>query len=146
MNRAEIAVNTFKDGFNCAQSVLSSFCDRTGISRDMSLKLANGFGAGMGRKQEVCGAVSGGILVISLLHGRGENGEIKDQETTYLKVRELMDKFGSKHETVSCRKLIDECELLTSEGQKRFVSENMIERCHSYVEYTVKVLEEILDK
>jgi C_GCAxxG_C_C family probable redox protein len=69
--RTEIATARFLSGYNCAQAVLDAFRDETGLDEDLALKIATGLGAGMGRKQEVCGAVTGGILVLGLRHGRG---------------------------------------------------------------------------
>jgi len=94
MERSEVAVTKFVSGFNCAQAVLFSFCDDLGLDKDKALKIACGFGAGMGRKEEVCGAVSGGIMVIGAKYGRGDNDERKATEVTYTKIRELMDKFS----------------------------------------------------
>ena len=54
--RSEIAIAKFTQGFNCAQSIIYAFSDDLGIDKDTALKIACGFGAGMGRKQEVCGA------------------------------------------------------------------------------------------
>lgn len=146
MIRSETAVNKFREGYNCAQSVLFSFADRLNISADMALRIANGFGAGMGRKQEVCGAVSGGILVLNLLYGRGENDDKEKQEFTYSMVRDFIDAFESRFNTVICRSLLDGCKLLTPEGQGRFKSENMIEKCYKYVDYSVGILEELISK
>jgi C_GCAxxG_C_C family probable redox protein len=143
MNRPEIAVNKFKEGYNCAQSMLFSYSDKLNISKDLALKLGTGFGGGMGRKQEVCGAVSGAIIVLNLLYGRGENEDKQKQERTYAKVRELIDKFEAKYGTVNCKKLLGGCELLTPEGQEQFKSEKKNEKCYEYVDYIVKILEEI---
>ena len=64
MNRIEKAVGKFKEGFNCAQSVLYSYADELGLPDDLAMKIATGFGGGMGRTQEVCGAVTGALMVI----------------------------------------------------------------------------------
>ena len=146
MNRSEIAVNKFKEGYNCAQSVLFSFADMLDISENEALKLATGFGGGMGRKQEVCGAISGGILVLSLLHGRGENDDRQNQEITYAEVRQLIERFEEKYSTVNCSKLLDGCVLETSEGQEQFKADNLILKCHDYVDYTVTLLDNIIAK
>jgi C_GCAxxG_C_C family probable redox protein len=143
MSRSKTAVKKFKDGFNCAQSVLYSFTDKLEISADLALKLGTGFGAGMGRKQEVCGAVTGAILVLNLLYGRGEKENRQAQETNYAKVREFCEQFEKKHETVICSKLLDGCDLTTDAGQKQFSSQKMINQCYEYVDDAVRILEQI---
>ena len=67
--RSAVARQKFLAGYNCAQAVLFSFCDDLGFDKDTALRLACGFGAGMARKQEVCGAVAGGILPRCRLSG-----------------------------------------------------------------------------
>jgi C_GCAxxG_C_C family probable redox protein len=118
--KSEIAVAKFFQGFNCAQSIVYAFSDDLGIDKNTALKIATGFGAGMGRKQEVCGAVTGGIMVIGLKYGRGESDERKIMDQAYVKVRDLMGRFSEKHGTFICRKLVGDCELTTDEGQKQY--------------------------
>lgn len=67
------------------------------------------------------------------------------QEMTYSKVRDFTTGFERKYGTVGCRQLLNGCDLSTAEGQETFKSENMIEKCHEYVAYAVKLLDE-LDK
>jgi C_GCAxxG_C_C family probable redox protein len=117
-NRTDIAASKFSEGYNCAQSVFYSFCDDLHFDKNTALKMACGFGAGMGRKGEVCGAVTGGIMVIGAKYGRGEREDRAPTELTYRKTRELMDRFEKKHGTFTCRKLLHGCELTTEEGQK----------------------------
>ncbi|MCL2797413.1 MAG: C-GCAxxG-C-C family protein, partial [Firmicutes bacterium] len=59
MDKASKAVELFNSGCNCAQAVFSVYCDELEIDKETALKIAHGFGAGMGRLQEVCGAVTG---------------------------------------------------------------------------------------
>lgn len=146
MNRAEIAVNKFKEGYNCAQSVVFAYSEEFNISKNELLKMANGFGGGMGRKQEVCGAITGGIIVLGLIYGRGENEDKSKQKIVYSKVREFIDKFESKNETINCKKLLDECNLMTPDGQNIFKSKSMIEKCYNYVEDAVEILEDIIKR
>jgi C_GCAxxG_C_C family probable redox protein len=145
MSRSKIAVNKFKDGYNCAQSVLFSYSDKLGITGDLALRAACGFGGGMGRKQEVCGAVTGGILALGLMYGRGEEEDNQKLEFTYVKVRELIDRFNEKHDTVNCRELLDGCKLSTPEGQQRFNSEKLKARCCDYVGDVVSILDDIME-
>jgi C_GCAxxG_C_C family probable redox protein len=141
MTHEDKAIDIFKEGFNCAQSVLHAYADELHLNPDLALKIANGFGGGMGRMQEVCGAVSGGILVLGLLHGRGRQDGKDRQEETYAEVRNLIASFIKDHGTVCCRDLLGGCALLTDGGRKRFVKENLIEQCHQYVRTVCRILD-----
>lgn len=61
-SKTEVAVEKFLSGYNCAQSVLFAYGPELGLDQERALKLATGLGAGMGRRDEVCGAVTGGVL------------------------------------------------------------------------------------
>ncbi len=143
--KSDLAAAKFLEGYNCAQAVFYSFCDDLGFEKNMALKMACGFGAGMGRKEEICGAVSGGIIVIGAKYGRGEKEDRTAMELTYRKTRELMDRFAEKHGTVICRQLLSGCELTTEEGQRQFKENDLLSRvCVPSVQSVVRILEDIL--
>ena len=145
LGRDEVAVVKFLDGYNCAQAVLYSFCDDLKLDKDMALRLACGFGAGMGRKEEVCGAVSGGIMALGMKYGRGENEEQSLTEQTYQKARKLMERFAEKHGSYICRILLGGCELTDLEGQKEFKEKDLYNRvCKQCVASVVQIVEEIV--
>lgn len=144
-NKRDVAVARFLSGYNCAQSIAYAFSDASGTDKNLALKIACGFGAGMGRKQEVCGAVSGGIIVLGLKYGRGESDERKAMDRTYAKVRELMDRFAEKHGSVICRELVGGCDFMTEEGQRSFKEQDLLNKlCRPCVESVVEILEDIL--
>ena len=145
-NRTDIAVAKFSEGYNCAQSVFYSYCDALAFDKNTALKMATGFGAGMGRKEEVCGAVTGGIMVIGAKYGRGERDDRTATELTYKKTRELMDRFEKKHGTFICRRLLNGCELTTEEGQKHFKDNNLSDTvCKPCVRSVVEILDDIME-
>jgi len=140
-----MALERFLAGYNCAQAVLFSFCDDLAFDKDVALKLACGFGAGMARKQEVCGAVAGGILAIGLKHGRGEGQDRAPTEATYGKVRDLMSRFEARHGACICRTLLKGCDLNTPEGQRYFKENDLLHKtCAECVRTVVGAVEAIL--
>lgn len=145
MGRSERAAAKFAEGYNCAQSVLYAFCDDLGLDKDKALKLACGFGAGMGRKGEVCGAVSGGILVLGAKYGRGENEKKETTYNSYEKIRELMDQFSRRHGSYICRQLLNGCALTMEEGQAAYKANEYFNKvCMPCVKSVVEILENII--
>ncbi len=145
MTKREQAVSKFLEGYSCAPSVFSSFCDDLNIDKDKALKMACGFGAGMALHGEVCGAVTGGIIVIGAKHGRGEKDDRTATELTYKKTKELMDRFAGKHGTYICRTLLNGCELTTDEGRKLFIENDLLNKiCVPCVQSVVEILENIM--
>ena len=138
------AVDLFLKGYNCAQAVLYACRKETGLSEDLSLKISSGLGAGLARKGHICGAVSGGILVLGMRHGRGREDDRTAMDLTYAKTRELMDRFAEKHGSCICRDLLKGCDLATEEGQQVFKeNEYLTKICTNCVAGVVDILEQI---
>lgn len=138
------AVEAFRSGFNCAQAVLFQFADLVGLPKETLSLVATGFGAGMGRRQEVCGAVSGGIMAIGLARGRRLDQAKEGQEPAYALTRELMAAFEAEHGSVRCRDILDGCELLTPEGQAQFRERKLGERCEACIATAVRALDRLI--
>lgn len=92
------------DGYNCAQAVVCAFADILDIDEQTLFKLAEGFGGGMGGYEGTCGALSGGILVISLLTSSG-NSTQPTKEKTYKLVKDLFDQFVKNSGSSVCKEL-----------------------------------------
>ena len=143
--KSEAAIQKFTSGYNCAQSILFSHSDEIDIDKSTALKVAWAFGAGMGRKQEICGAVTGGIMAISLKYSRFQNDHNATTEKIYSKTRELMDRFQEKHGTYKCSELLKGCNLQTEEGQKYFKDNDLLNKtCMECIRSASQILEEIL--
>ena len=122
--------------------MLYAFREESGLGVETALKIACGLGAGMGRKEEVCGAVTGGILVIGSKYGRGENDDRTATENTYAKTRELMERFSEEHGTFICRQLLTGLDLTAQGGQKLFKENELLTKtCKPCVETVVEILE-----
>ena len=64
-DKAERAKALFLEGYNCTQAVVGAFAEEIGMDFDTAVRLASGFGGGMGRLRQVCGTVSGMVFVAS---------------------------------------------------------------------------------
>lgn len=94
--KGERAKALFEQGYNCAQAVFGAFCEETGYNFESAMLLASAFGGGMGRMREVCGAVSGMMLVTSLLYGYNKPKAITEKKELYQTVQTLANRFKEK--------------------------------------------------
>lgn len=106
MNHTDHAVDMFKLGYNCAQAVVVAFCDVTGLTPDYAAKMASSFGGGMGRMREVCGAVSGMLMVAGLLYGYETPGDDVSKMAHYALVQELAGRFREQEGSIICREIL----------------------------------------
>lgn len=144
-DRSGTAAAMVAGNWNCAQSVLGVFCADLGLDRETAMKLASGFGAGMARRQEVCGAVSGAVMVIGLKHGQAREDDKAAKETAYRLSRELMERFQVEFGSCLCRELLPGLDLATAAGHERYKAEGWSERvCRPCVRFAVHLLENIL--
>ncbi|MDP4092831.1 MAG: C-GCAxxG-C-C family protein [Bacillota bacterium] len=106
MNKSDCAVECFKNGFNCSQAVFSAYSSELGLDTEMALKVAGAFGGGMGHTGEVCGAVSGALMLIGLKYGKTKKDDNEAKERTYALVKEFSRRFKEIHGTVRCTELL----------------------------------------
>lgn len=106
MDRELRGIEYFMEGYNCAQAVLMAFSDMVGLDEKLCAKLSSSFGGGMGRMREVCGAVSGMLMVAGLLYGYDgpEEGQIKKEH--YARVQYLAEKFREEAGSIICREIL----------------------------------------
>ena len=106
MDHGERAAELFLRGYNCAQAVAVAFCDVTGLEPDFSAKMASSFGGGMGRMREVCGAVSGMLMVAGLVYGYDTPGDDVSKKKHYALVQELAGRFRREIGSIVCREIL----------------------------------------
>ncbi len=106
MNHEILAAELFLQGYNCAQVMTVAFSDVTGLSPEFSAKMASSFGGGMGRMREVCGAVSGMLMVAGLLYGYDGPETGKPKMEHYALVQELAAQFRRETGSIVCREIL----------------------------------------
>lgn len=147
MEKIHLAARYHERGYGCAQSVLTAYADDFGLSEEHALRLATGFGSGMGRMCEVCGALTGAFMVIGLKYGRvvtDGNRYSTETETTYQLVAELAKKFEQRNGSIYCRELIG-CDLSDPEQRAKVIKAGLFTTtCSKCIRDAVELLEEII--
>ena len=108
MSKSEIARQFFMQGANCAQAVAGAFAKELDMSVKAVFKLASGFGGGFGRRREVCGAVSGMVMVLNHLYGNHDISDKAAKDAHYARVQELLREFEAENHSIICRELLQE--------------------------------------
>ena len=106
MDHIERAVELFVEGYSCSQAVAMAFCDVTGLDEKTTARMASSFGGGMGRMREVCGAVSGMLLVAGLLYGYEEAADTAGKRELYAQVQNMAGQFRTEMGSIICRDLL----------------------------------------
>ena len=106
INHAKRAEELFLEGYNCAQAVFLAFNDLTGLDFETAARLSSPFGGGMGRMREVCGAVSGALMVLGLLKGYSDPKDQAAKREHYALVQEFARRFKEERGSIICRELL----------------------------------------
>lgn len=139
MSLEEQAKRNLNSGYNCAESVLLAVGNEPGVSRNGAEsfipRMATGFGGGIARNSDVCGALSGGVIAISPALGRDRPEENRDPSygAVDLSYNDFLKTFG----TCKCREITG-VDLKTQQGKDTYQSRIHQERCNSIVAWAAK--------
>lgn len=131
---SEKAVELFDSGFNCAEAVLLAISKEFNQKSSLIPRIATGFGAGVGRSGQICGALSGAVMAIGLLKGcdRGEE-EREKRNAAYENVQQMVKAFEKEFGSSQCR-MLTQCDLQTKEGQEKYRREELRKKlCPKFV-------------
>ena len=107
--RGALARENFHKGYNCPQSVVLAFEDvvrEHGIDPSTMVRLSSPFGGGMGRLREVCGAISGMLMVLGLEEGYDDPEVLEEKGLLYEHVQTLVERFREEQGAILCRDLL----------------------------------------
>jgi C_GCAxxG_C_C family probable redox protein len=144
MTKSEDAVASFKSGFTCSSAVFSAFSDKMGLDSEAAKKIACGFGAGISKTGNICGAVSGAIMVIGLKYGKAKQGDDAATEKTRALVREFIQEFTEHHGSVNCSELLGYNLSNPEEYEKARENKLFVTKCPELVGDATAILENIL--
>ena len=148
MNEKERAIELFQQGYNCSQSVFTAFADRFDIDEDTAKKISAGLGGGVGRMREVCGAVSGGAMVIGSICSATDGKDSDSKQKNYELVREFADRFTKRNGSVICRELLGlEVQMEKSPKPEKRTAEYYKKRpCVELVGDAAEILAELIEE
>lgn len=147
-SRKEKAVQLFKEGYNCSQSVFAAYSDIYGIDEETALKISSSFGGGMGRMREVCGAVSGMFMVAGLETGTVEGKDREGKAHNYEVVQQLAEEYKKQNGSIICRELLglDKKEFTDTNPEERTKEYYKKRPCIELVEQAAEIIERVLLK
>lgn len=103
--QGDAAYAWFLQGYNCSQSVVAAFAPQLGLTEEMALRLSAGFGAGIGRMREVCGAFCGVVTVLSMVYA--DPTDPKDKSRIYALVQQAAEQYRTRNGgSIICRELL----------------------------------------
>jgi len=133
----------FDQGFCCSESVLQAVAESRGIHSDLIPRIATGLCAGLSRTGGVCGAVSGGVLAVSMVTGRSSARDSRDDN--HRLVRAFLIEFERTFGSTNCEKLIG-CRLDTPEGQQFFKDHNLRQKCDGFTREAARMASALLEE
>jgi len=144
--KEENAIGNFRSGFNCSQAVITAYADDLSFDKNLALGISSGFGGGMGRMQETCGAVTGSFMVFGIYNSKKYADNNDKKEATYSLIQKFSEKFKLLHGALDCKSLLG-CDLKTEEGQL-FAKENRLFEtlCENCISDSIRIVDELIEK
>jgi C_GCAxxG_C_C family probable redox protein len=140
-NRTEIALSRHSKGFNCSQAVFSAYAE--GVDEATALKIASGFGGGMGRMAGTCGVVTGAFMALGTKFG-GTTPDREAKEFMYARIKDFASRFEARNGSLMCRTLLG-CDVSTPEGFQHAQEAKLFSTtCSKLVRDACEILEDML--
>lgn len=147
-NKVQKAIELFKSGYNCSQSITAAYADLYGFTEEQALRMAASFGGGIGRMRETCGAACGLFILAGLETGAIEGSDKKSKAQNYALVQELAEIFKERNGALICRELLQlrKNAPISSQPDERTEQYYVKRPCLKIVEEAAKIWLEYLQK
>jgi len=143
--REDKARELFASGFNCAQAVLGAFCESEGLDMDTAMRLSTGFGGGV-RCGEICGAVTGAVMVIGLKHGAYGDKTLEQNVGCRAMSYEFVKAYKEENNSILCRELLGVDIRAPEDHNSEQAKESHKKLCPELVASAVQILEKTREK
>ncbi|PKQ19545.1 MAG: hypothetical protein CVT66_09505 [Actinobacteria bacterium HGW-Actinobacteria-6] len=143
MQRADRAVELFRDGKACSQAVLLAWSPDFGLDDDAALRLAAPFGSGM-RLGGTCGALTGALMVLGLAMCDEGCATREGRALTAAPIAALTERFVARVGATDCPGVLG-CDVRDPDVAARARAEGLYEsRCAPAVRAASEILQDLL--
>ncbi|NPV93374.1 MAG: C_GCAxxG_C_C family protein [Firmicutes bacterium] len=141
-DKADRVVQLHQNGvMHCAQAVLSVYGADLGLDPEVAVKVAAGFGGGMGRSGELCGSVTGALMALGMTF---DQADADSREKVFALVRRFIEMFIARNGSIRCRDLLG-YDNSTPEGRKAIAEKKLLRTiCKKMDRDAAEILEELL--
>ncbi len=140
MNRYDIAMKKHADGFNCCASVLFAFQDKTNMPDELCYGISSGLGGGF-RIGAICGAVSGAVIVLGILHPHNERSGAEGKASNMKLTQEFQRRYAQREGATDCRDL----KPVPAKHEVAYDGREM-KNCDHYILAAIELLEEMIEE
>jgi C_GCAxxG_C_C family probable redox protein len=143
VGKKEDAQALFNSGFNCSQSVAAAYAEDLGLTREDALRVSAGFGGGLARTGETCGAVTGGLMALGMKYGMTEADALA-KERMYVIAQDFLNRVSARRGSLRCKDLLA-ADITTAEGRASMRERNTHATvCTPLIAEVTEILDEML--
>ena len=142
--KPDAALKLYNQGYNCAQSILVTFAEEAEISAEMAFSIASGLGGGIGRTQNVCGAINAGAIVIGLKFGKHEPNDVNSKNWVVNHVGDFIKECRQELGESQCSDLLKFDINDPKQNMEAEESGHTLKVCNNAIATTAKILEKYL--
>lgn len=145
--KARLAGELFAKGYNCSQAVVAAWADDVGLDVDTAMKIASGFGGGMGRLREVCGSVSGAFMILGCKYGYTDGTDQSAKAEMYKLIQSFAARFKESNGSGSivCREMLGLTGISSPQPAQRTAEYYKKRPCRQIIELSAGLLGEFIE-
>ncbi|KAF5085783.1 putative redox-active protein [anaerobic digester metagenome] len=118
MERQNKAIELFRSGLSCAQAILMAYGPDLDLPESVASRLGSGLGGGIGRSQEVCGAINAAAMMLSMKYGNSQPDDLESKDRAAERVSQFMKQAAAEFGGVTCMRIVG-FNMFTPEGKQK---------------------------
>ncbi len=133
-----------EEGFLCSESVLLALSKALNMKSEIIPRIATGFGAGIGRHGEICGALSGAIMGLGIKFGRNHPLETLEGQSAYEYSQRMVNLFNARLGHIRCKDILG-LDISGEDGVTEYRQQKLWEtKCRDIIQITTGLAYDLL--